>query len=244
MDRLEIIQIPVLDDNYVYLLRDRAGTAAAVVDPAVGEPVLAEAQRRGWRLTQVLNTHWHPDHVGANLMLKEATGCAISGPAGEQDKIPGIDRAVAEGDTIAIGQCVARVLDVPGHTAGHVAYHFAQDQALFCGDTLFALGCGRIFEGTPAQMWASLSKLAALPDETAVYCAHEYTLSNGAYALHAEPGNAVLAQRMDAVRAARAAGQPTVPSRLGDEKRTNPFLLAGDAGEFARRRAEKDGFRG
>jgi len=244
---MEIVQVPVLSDNYVYLAHD--GEETAVIDPAVAEPVLAAAAARGWRITQILNTHWHPDHVGANLAIKAATGCTITGPAGEAAKIPGIDRAVADGDTVAVGGATGRVIDVPGHTAGHNAYYFAGARddgagALFCGDTLFALGCGRLFEGTPATMSASLAKLMALPDATAVYCAHEYTQANARFAVTVEPGNADLAARVVAIDAARAAGRPTVPSTIGLERATNPFVRAGSVAEFASRRAAKDGFRG
>lgn len=242
---VEVVQIPVLSDNYVYLIGDEGTKTCAAVDPAVAEPVLAEAQRRGWRITHILNTHWHGDHTGGNADLKAATGCTITGPRGEEAKIPGIDRAVGEGDTVTLdGGAMARVFDVPGHTAGHIAYHFAEDNLLFCGDTLFAMGCGRLFEGTPEQMFTSLAKLKALPDETRVYCAHEYTESNGRFALTVEPDNARLAARMEDVRAARSRGEPTVPFALGLDKQTNPFLTAKSVEEFAARRAGKDVFRG
>lgn len=242
---VEVVQIPVLSDNYVYLIGDSASGTCAVVDPSVAEPVLKEARRRGWRITQILNTHWHGDHVGGNADIKAATGCAVTGPAGEQEKIPGIDHAVSEGDTVTLDSgVVARVFDVPGHTRGHIAYYIEDKQLLFCGDTLFAMGCGRLFEGTPEQMWNSLSKFINLPDDTQVFCAHEYTEANGRFALTVEPDNAALHARMEAVRAARAAGKPTVPFDLGTDKATNPFLLAGSVDEFARRRAAKDSFRG
>jgi hydroxyacylglutathione hydrolase len=238
---MEIVQIPVLSDNYVYLAHD--GDETAVIDPAVAEPVLAAARERGWTITQIINTHWHPDHTGGNLAIKAATGCRITGPAGEAAKIPGIDRAVVEGDTVQIGSATGRVIDVPGHTAGHNAYYFADAEVLFCGDTLFALGCGRLFEGTPAQMSTSLAKLMALPDDTLVYCAHEYTQSNARFAVTAEPGNTDLASRVIDIDAARAAGRPTVPSTIGLERATNPFTRAASVAEFATRRAAKDAFR-
>lgn len=241
---LEVVQVPVLSDNYVYLAHDAASSETAVVDPAVAEPVLEAAAARGWRITAILNTHWHPDHVGANLEIKEATGCTITGPAGEAAKIPGLDRAVREGDEVRIGGSVGRVIDVPGHTAGHNAYHFAADGVLFCGDTLFAMGCGRLFEGTPDQMFVSLGKLMALPDDTLVYCAHEYTASNGRFALTVEPDNAELRSRMEQVIAAREAGRPTVPSTIALERATNPFTRAGSVDELAVRRSAKDSFRG
>lgn len=241
---LEVVQVPVLSDNYVYLVHDAATGDTAVVDPAVAEPVLDAASARGWTITQILNTHWHPDHVGANAAIKAATDCIVTGPAGEAAKIPGIDRAVSEGDEVRIGSEVGRVIDVPGHTAGHNAYHFAASGLLFCGDTLFALGCGRLFEGTAEQMFGSLGKLMALPDDTRVYCAHEYTAANGRFALSVEPENESLRRRMDEVAAARAADRPTVPSTIGLERATNPFTRAADVGEFAARRAAKDSFRG
>ncbi len=238
---LEIVRIPVLSDNYIWLAHDAASGETAVIDPAVAEPVLAEANARGWRITQILNTHWHPDHVGGNAEIKAATGCTVTGPVGEAAKITGIDRAVSEGDTVAIGGAEGRVIDVPGHTAGHIAYSF--DGALFCGDTLFAMGCGRLFEGTAAQMFDSLGKLMALPDATRVYCAHEYTESNGRFAITAEPENAALAARQAEVVAMRARGEPTVPSTIGLERATNPFTRAADVDALAARRRAKDNFR-
>ena len=240
---LDIVQIPVLSDNYIYLVHDAISGATTVIDPAVADPVLGAAAARGWTISDIWNTHWHPDHTGANLAIKAASGCRITGPAGEAARIPGLDRTVAEGDTVALGTVTARVIDVPGHTAGHNAYWFDADAALFCGDTLFALGCGRLFEGTAPQMHASLAKLMALPDATRVYCAHEYTQANARFAVTVEPGNADLAVRVLAIDAARAAGQPTVPSTIGLERATNPFVRA-DVAEFTARRAAKDGFRG
>ncbi|MCP5144344.1 MAG: hydroxyacylglutathione hydrolase [Gammaproteobacteria bacterium] len=255
---LQIIQLPALEDNYIYLLNDSSTGATAVVDPAEAGPVLAELQRRTWKLTHILNTHHHGDHVGANLELKKLTGCTIVGPRADADRIPGLDVPVGDGDFYAMGSASARVFDVPGHTRGHIAYYFEAAQALFCGDTLFAMGCGRLFEGTPAQMWHSLGKFAALPGATRVYCAHEYTESNGRYALHVEPDNVALTERMVQVRKLRADGRPTVPSTIADELATNPFLRphsatiqrsVGKSGEdavsvFAATRAGKDSFRG
>ena len=185
---LDVIGVPVLSDNYVWLAHDAASGETAVIDPAVAGPVLEVANSRGWKITQILNTHWHPDHVGGNSDIVAATGAIVTGPKGEAEKIPHISRAVVEGDMVQIGSHIGRVIDCPAHTAGHNAYAF--DGALFCGDTLFAMGCGRLFEGTPEQMFDNMTRLAALPGDTMVYCAHEYTQSNGRYALAAEPGNA------------------------------------------------------
>lgn len=221
---MDIVQIPVLRDNYVYLLHDPDTAMTAVVDPAVAEPVLTELQRRFWRLTHVLNTHHHSDHVGGNLALKQATGCQVIGHSDGKESIPGLDLAVGEGDRVSLGRHTAQVLAVPGHTRGHIAYWFRDSQALFCGDTLFAMGCGRLLGGTAEQMWATLDRLRQLPDDTRIYCAHEYTQNNGRFALSMEPGNAALVRRMRQVDAARAVGQATVPSRLDEERLTNPFL--------------------
>ena len=227
---LEIERIPCRTDNYIWLVHEPETGAVAVVDPADAEPVEARLVARGFILTHILNTHHHGDHVGGNLALKQRWGCTIVGPQADAARIPGIDVAVADGDTYRLGEAAARVFDVPGHTRGHIAFWFSAEKALFCGDTLFALGCGRLFEGTPAQMWNSLGKLRALPDDTQVYCAHEYTQSNARFALSVDGGNADLVARAKDVDAARAQGLATVPSLLGLEKRTNPFLRADDAG--------------
>jgi hydroxyacylglutathione hydrolase len=223
---LEIVVFPMLSDNYGFLIHDPAGGETAVVDPAEAAPVLAACKAHGWRLTHILNTHHHGDHVGGNLELKAKTGCKVLGPAYDRERIPGIDVAVDETSGADFGGRHARVFFVPGHTRGHIAYWFAEDHALFCGDTLFSLGCGRLFEGTPAQMWSSLLKLRALPDDTRVYCAHEYTQSNARFALTAEPENSVLKAKADNVATERAAGHFTIPSTLGVEKACNPFLRA------------------
>jgi hydroxyacylglutathione hydrolase len=237
---IEVVRIPVLSDNYVWLLHDGESGDTVVVDPAVAEPVLAEAQERGWVIGQIWNTHWHSDHVGGNAAIKAATGCTVTGPAAEADKIGTLDVRVAEGDRVRIGTHEASVMEVPAHTAGHVAFHLADDSMIFVGDTLFAMGCGRLFEGTAAQMFANMQRLARLPDETAVYCAHEYTLSNGRFALGVEPDNAAIARRVLEVEALRASGEATVPTTIGAERATNIFLRAMSVDELAARRAAKD----
>ena len=239
---LEIVRIPALSDNYIWLVHEPASGETLVIDPAEAAPVLAVAEARGWTIGQIWNTHWHPDHVGGNAAIKAATGCVITGPAGEADKIDTLDRTVGEGDTVSLGSVQAQVIEVPAHTLGHIAYHLPEAGVAFVGDTLFAMGCGRLFEGTAAQMWANMQRLAALPAETQVYCAHEYTQSNGRYALVAEPDNAAIAARMRDVDGARARGEATVPTTIALERATNPFMRAGSADELARRRAAKDAF--
>jgi hydroxyacylglutathione hydrolase len=241
---LEVIRIPVLSDNYVWLVRENTSGEVMVVDPAVAQPVLDKADELGWTITQIWNTHWHPDHTGGNAQIRDATGCTITGPAAESARIPTLDVQVRGGDTVMLGATTARVIDVPAHTAGHIAFHFANEGVIFVGDTLFAMGCGRLFEGTAAQMFANMQQLSALPDETHVYCAHEYTQSNGRYALVAEPENAALIARMAAVDTMRARGEPTVPTTIGLERATNPFMRAVSIEQLAERRAAKDSFRG
>lgn len=221
---LDIIQIPVLHDNYVYLIHESESSTTAVVDPAVAEPVLAELDERGWKLDYILNTHHHGDHIGGNLELKRKTGCRIVGSRPDSARIPGIDIRLEEGETFPFGRAAARVIAVSGHTLGHIAYWFPEHDALFCGDTLFAMGCGRLFEGTPAQMWDSLSKLMRLPTRTRIYCAHEYTQKNGRFALSLEPENRDLKERMERVDRMRRQHLATVPSTLAEELATNPFL--------------------
>ena len=239
---IEIVRIPVLSDNYVWLVHEPASGATMVVDPAVAEPVLEIAAARGWTITDIWNTHWHPDHTGGNAAIKAATGCVVTGPAGEAERIPTLDRLVSGGDMVRLGTVEAVVLDMPAHTAGHIAYHFEDEEVVFVGDTLFAMGCGRLFEGTADQMFANMARLAALPDETQVYCAHEYTQSNGRYALVAEPDNEAIRSRMTHVDAARGRGEATVPTTIGIERATNPFMRAANIAELAARRAAKDKF--
>jgi hydroxyacylglutathione hydrolase len=255
---IEIRQFGCLRDNYGYLIRDRASGAVAAIDApdaAAIDRALAEAS---WRLTDIFNTHWHPDHAGGNLALKARWNCRIVGPRGEAEKIPGLDEAVGEGDRVALGGSTATVRDTPGHTLGHIIYHFAEDDAAFVGDTIFALGCGRLFEGTPDQMWRSLGKIAALPESTKLYCAHEYTQANARFALTVDPGNAALQSRAARIDEIRRRGAPTVPSTVAEEKATNPFLRAAAPGVqaavglagaepvsvFAEVRRRKDQFRG
>lgn len=242
--RLEIVRIPVLSDNYVWLAHERESGETMVVDPAVAAPVLEAAAARGWRISQIWNTHWHHDHTGGNAEIKAATGAVITGPRAEAARIPTLDVQVGEGDRVRLGALEAEVLEVPAHTAGHIAYHLASEGVIFVGDTLFAMGCGRLFEGDAAQMFANMTRLAALPDETQVYCAHEYTLSNGRYAVVAEPENAAIVARLAAVEVARERGEATVPTTIALERATNPFMRARTAEELAARRAAKDTFRG
>jgi hydroxyacylglutathione hydrolase len=223
---LHIQQLPVLSDNYVYLLCDEESGVCAAVDPAEAELVLSVLRDGGLTLTHILNTHHHSDHVGGNERLKAETGCAIVGPRADASRIPGIDVEVGNGEEFRLGNALAKVFDVPGHTRGHIAYWFEGDKALFCGDTLFALGCGRLFEGTPQEMWQSLTSLRGLPGDTSVYCAHEYTQANARFALTVEPDNEALKAIAERVEVRRAKGLPTVPSLMADEQAANPFLRA------------------
>ena len=241
---VEIVRIPALSDNYIWLVHEPGSGETVVIDPAVADPVLAEADARGWRITQIWNTHWHPDHTGGNAEIKAATSCRITGPAAEAERIPTLDRWVAEGDTVALGAIEAVVMETPAHTAGHISYHLPSEGLIFVGDTLFAMGCGRLFEGEADQMHANLQRFAALPPETLVYCAHEYTLANGRFALSVEPDNRALIERMEQVEAMRAAGEATLPTTIALERATNPFMRASSAEELAERRRAKDAFRG
>ena len=222
---MRIVPVPQLSDNYAYLVIDSDSGDAGVVDCAEAGPVLAEVRQQGVRLVAVLATHHHFDHVGGNEDLLAAhPDLSIYGSADDAPRIPGITNPVQDGDQLSIGGLTARVILIPAHTSGHVAYHFADHGAVFTGDTLFAGGCGRLFEGDAGQMMASLGKLASLPDETRVYCGHEYTEKNLEFASELEPGNSALSRKLAAVRALRAEGEPTVPSTISDEKQTNPFL--------------------
>ncbi len=261
MASIEVHMFPCLQDNYGFLLHDEeTGVTAAVDTPEVG-PILGALGEKGWKLTHILNTHHHPDHAGGNLAIKTETGCRIVGPRADAARIPGIDEEVGEGDEFFWGNHLVRVCDTPGHTRGHIVYYMPEDRVAFVGDTLFAMGCGRLFEGTPEQMWTSLQKLMQWPDDTSVYCGHEYTQANARFALSVEPDNAALIERAREVDALRARNEPTLPTTMGIEKETNPFLRpmsleiaakvgvdGSDLGEsslvevFARTRALKDKF--
>ena len=253
---LEIRQIPCLSDNYGYLIRDTASGLVASIDTPDVNAINDVLANEGWSLTHILNTHHHWDHAGGNLALKEKWGCEIIGPKEEADKIPGLDRPVGTGDTVTLGDTSAAVYDTPGHTSGHIIYHFDEDAAAFVGDTIFAMGCGRLFEGTPDQMWRSLSIIADMPPQTKLYCAHEYTQANAAFALSVDPHNEDLVRRAGEVDQLRKAGTPTVPTTVEAELKTNPFLRAenealkasigmvgaGPVEVFAETRRRKDNF--
>ena len=249
---LEIRQFPCLQDNYGFLIRDSVTGAVGCIDTPDADAILAELEHSGWgRLDRILNTHWHQDHAGGNAAVQARTGCDIIGPA-EVRKIAPLDRETKDGDVVELGAVRFRVIATPGHTLGHIVYHAPEAGVAFVGDTLFAMGCGRLFEGTAEQMWSSLSRLAALPDETRAYCAHEYTASNARFALSLDDDPAVR-RRADEVFAARERGEATVPTTIGLEKATNPFLRAPKLKGFSDRppaeafgavRAAKDGFKG
>lgn len=229
MTVLAIAPVACLSDNYAYLIHSPDDALCAVVDPSEPGPVREALAARGLALTHILNTHHHFDHTGGNLALKEEFGAEIVGPAKDRERIPGMDTGVTEDAPWQFGSRSVRILEIPAHTRAHIAFVFGDDNAVFTGDTLFAMGCGRLFEGTPDMMWNSLSKLMCLSDDMRVYCGHEYTLNNGRFALTLEPGNADLQTRMNDVRALRAENTPTIPSTIGLERRTNPFVRPGSA---------------
>lgn len=220
---MEIVQIPVMVDNYVYLLRSDQGEVA-IVDAGVAEPVRRELHKRGWTPNFIWNTHHHRDHIGANLALQKEFSLEIYGSKKDRARIPGIQKEFSDGDRFLFGSEEVHVFSVDGHTLGHIAFWIPSSNALFCGDTIFSLGCGKLFEGSAQQMWASLEKLRALPDATRIYCAHEYTQENALFAVKAEPGNKELLGRIGEVNLLRSEGRPTVPSTMAEEKKTNPFL--------------------
>ncbi len=253
---LTLVTIPCLSDNYAFLLHNEESGETAVVDVPEAAPIQKELDNRGWTLTDILLTHHHDDHIQGVAELRKATGAKVTGASADAHRLPPLDRQVAEGDTITVCGEQAHVLDVSGHTVGHIAFHFPDSNLAFTADSLMAMGCGRLFEGTAPRMWDSLSKLAALPRETLICSGHEYTLSNAKFALTIEPGNVVLQSRAAAIQAARDRGEPTVPSKLCEELDTNPFLRADkaevkeaigmadapDAEVFAEIRRRKDNF--
>lgn len=225
---LEIVTVPCLKDNYAYLLRDRTSGTVALVDAPEAEPILEALSSRGWKLDLILLTHHHDDHIAGVSALCHTFRPRVAGAAADRQRLPRLDVALHVGDTLRVGERVGRVLDVPGHTVGHVAYYFPQSHALFSGDSLMTLGCGRLFEGTPAQMWSSLTAMMALPPETQVYSGHEYSAANARFALTVDPGNAALEARAAEIRDRRERGEPCVPVSLETERATNPFLRAGE----------------
>ncbi|APE28465.1 hydroxyacylglutathione hydrolase [Aurantiacibacter gangjinensis] len=250
---LSVHQFPCLSDNYGFLLHDTDSGEVACIDTPDADEILKQAEERGLTITQIWNTHWHPDHAGGNLKIKNATGCTIVAPQ-EVERIAPIDRVVSHDDVVKLGEHRARIIDVGGHTKGHIAYHLSEKALAFVGDSVFALGCGRMFEGTPEQFWTSLQRIKALPPETVLLCAHEYTEANAKFALHADPDNAALREYADWVTDMRGRGEPTVPTTLERELDANPFLRAdtpemqarwgGEAPHetFAALRAAKDAF--
>ncbi|MBT7333844.1 MAG: hydroxyacylglutathione hydrolase [Gammaproteobacteria bacterium] len=221
---LEVHQIACLEDNYGFLIHEPISKFTATIDtPEVG-PINDALAAKGWRLTHILNTHHHFDHAGGNEALKKQWGCTVVGAENDAARIPGIDSRVRDADRFEFGETYAQIFEVPGHTSGHIAFYFPDEGMAFVGDTLFALGCGRLFEGSAPQMWSSLEKLLALPDDTQIFCAHEYTQANAAFALSVEPDNPALVSRVAQIEALRARGVPTVPTTMALERATNPFL--------------------
>ena len=238
---LEVVAVPVLSDNYVWLVHNNETGETAAVDPSVAQPVLDAVAARGWRLTQVLNTHWPPDHTGGTAGIQAAIGAPITAPA-EAERVSKVDRVVAEGDRVTVAGAEAVVWDIPAHTAGHIAYYFEDEGMIFVGDTMFAMGCGRLFEGTAQQMHSNLQRIAELPEDVRIYCGHEYTLANARFAAQVDPANATVAARLEQVKALREQGTITLPTTVAQERATNPFVRAPTFEELARLRAEKDSF--
>jgi hydroxyacylglutathione hydrolase len=240
---VEVAGLPALSDNYIWLLHDDASGHTAVIDPGDGAVALAGAAERGWQIDQILITHWHPDHTAGIPAVVAATGAKVWGPEAERDRFAGLDHGLADGDRLSVGSLEAKVWAVPGHTLGHIAFILPHAGVAFVGDTLFAGGCGRLFEGSPEHMHASLQRLATLPDETIVYPAHEYSLSNYRFLAAEAPGDPEVLRRLAEIEALRASGQPTLPTTIAEERASNLFLRVPDASEFARLRAAKDSFR-
>jgi hydroxyacylglutathione hydrolase len=234
--------VPILKDNYAWLLKDDTTGAIAIVDPAEAGPIIAALDALGGRLDMILLTHHHGDHIADTDVVRARYNCPVVGAAADAHRLPRLDQAVREGDSVTLGAARARVIETPGHTRGQINYFFPDGPILLSGDTLFALGCGRLIEGNAEEMFASLAKLKALPADTLVCCGHEYTESNARFALHVDPDNQALRAMSATASALRAQGKPSVPTRLGDELRANPFLTAGSVAQFAERRAGKDKF--
>jgi hydroxyacylglutathione hydrolase len=228
MATLDIYQFPCLSDNYGVLIHDAARGVTATIDAPSAEAVAAALKHKGWKLTHILTTHHHADHTDGNLALKAETGCTIVGPQAEAAKIPGIDKQVGGGTSFSFGSFEVRVLDTPGHTAGHISYWIPEAKVAFVGDTVFALGCGRVIEGTMEMMWTSIERIAQLPPETMLYAGHEYTASNAKFAMTIDPSNIALAARSEEIATLRAAGKATLPTRLSVELATNPFMRPSD----------------
>lgn len=241
---MQVTPVPILKDNYAWLLRCERTGVTAIVDPAEEAPVAAAIEAAGGRLDLILLTHHHSDHIAAVEPIRARFGGDVLGAEADRRRLPPLDRGLREGDVFQLGDAEGHVIDTPGHTRGHVSFHFPQAEVLLSGDTLFSLGCGRLLEGTAAEMFGALRKLAALPDATRVLCGHEYTAANARFALSVDPGNAALQTRAAEVARQRAEGRPTLPSRLGEEKAANPFLLAPDVERLAALRSAKDVFRG
>ncbi|MGI9548494.1 MAG: hydroxyacylglutathione hydrolase [Bdellovibrionales bacterium] len=237
---LKILQIPIWEDNYIYLLHEKVSQKTAVIDPAEAGIVNQYLQDQNWKLDFIFNTHHHHDHVGGNRELKKKWGCKVFAYQGDAHRIPGIDATLKEGDEVSFGKILFKILFVPGHTSGHIAYWSEKENLLFCGDCLFAMGCGRLFEGTPEQMFNSLSKIKKLKDSTMVYCAHEYSLKNAQFSLTLEKDNILLKKRLKHLKQLREQNRPTVPFSLKEEKLTNPFLKAKTSEEFAKIRSLRD----
>ncbi|WP_179187834.1 hydroxyacylglutathione hydrolase [Kiloniella majae] len=227
---LDVRQIPILSDNYSYLIKDTETNAVAVIDPGVSDPILEKADEFGWQITDIILTHHHYDHIDGLADIKQKTNAKVTGPKRDQHRIDGMDTVVDGGDSIEFGSKTAKVFYVPGHTLGDIAYWFADEDILFPGDSLFSLGCGRLFEGTPEMMWQSLQQYLSLPEKTLIYSAHEYTLSNAEFSLTIDPDNSDLKNRVEKIKRLRENNQPTVPSLLSEELKTNPFLRPNDIG--------------